>query len=595
MRKEFEATYTQYDEYKQWSQEPDPGKKQTLLGSLLNKIRAVASAMPRASTEQYVAFRQAYRLAILHDEFILADGVLKNLRRTGCCTESEYDALDQETWDKAIRSSDVEPLVSYLKIHSADGKKTTESEQAIIVERIVQSPEVESDYLRLEQWIATMVDIEALSPAAALDARGGVYLAAAKADHPSPDRYVALGDAMIEMVPEVLERESATSRQQADALLDAVSGCRRKVLADRRAASELKARAEALNESSKEMRDLISQYNRAAEASDAIAAGTGTAAQQKLLGLWLLQRGQYDKALPHLRQSGDASLVEIAVTPPEMANELLTLADAVEAESKKSKYSKRNELGMLGYALHLRELTLIKSDGTLDEEVRAKVEESVSGPVEKLELGRSPKGKWVKLTDVYAIETLRQIATSATAGRWNVLDDGTIVATESERSTLELPVNLPGSYGLRFVCRRTTGENANVNLPLGNRSVLFTLGAFSGRFSGLQMVDGKWANDPENVTSIKRSEFNLRRDVPVRVEIHVELLPATSQSSKQKKLTGGNDWTTISIWIEGRPIKRASAATERFSMDTNYQLSRDVLGLSAQAVVSYSSIELMRL
>ncbi len=595
LREEFESAYVQYDEYKQWQAEADPLRKRPLLDVLLERIRATASTMPRASAEQSVAYQAAYRLAVTHDALAVADVVLKSLRQSGCCTEQEYEALDQEVWDKAIRESGIDALPGFLKARGTDGRKLTDQEQSLIVERAVQSPQVESDYPLIEQAIGALLDIDALSPAAAAEARVRVFVAAAKGVQPVPERYLTLGETMIALVPEVLTREAEASFQQADDLMDAVNVCRRKVLADRRTTDELKERAETMNNDAKDMRDLISQSRRAAEARQAIEANTGTAAQRKLLGLWLLQRGQYDEALPHLQQSGDSALVDISASLPESANELLTLAEAIELESKKSKYSKRNESAFLGYALHLRQLALAKSDGTLDEDTRSIVERRVGGPVEELEWRRWPKGKWTKLLDIYTIETLREIAQTPQRGKWNVLSDGTIVATLREPSMLEIPVNLQGSYAIRFTCRRTAGDAVNVNLPLGDRSVLFTVGAFSDRYCGLQLVDGKWVNDPENGAAIKRSEFAMRRDVPVRVELHVELLPARVQSAKQKKLTGGNDWATISILLEGRLLRRVSAATSRFSMDTNYQLSHDVLGFSANAVVTYGNIELMRL
>ena len=455
--------------------------------------------------------------------------------------------------------------------------------------------QAESDYQELDRSITALANLDALSPDAVANARAEVYLAAAKSADASVGRLLDVAEKLIELVPEIVERKSEASIRQADDLLDAVNVCRRRILSDRRLTNELKERADQLTEEGKEMRELVAQFSRAAEARQAVEGGTGTPAQQKLLGLWLLQRGEYEKALPYIRKSSDSSLVEIAEEPPESASDLLTLADAVEAESKKAKYSKRSESALLDYALHLRQLALAKSDGTLDRTTRTQVARSVNGPAEQIEWRRTPKGKWVKLTDIYSLDTLRQLASSARAGQWKVLDNGTILTTQPERSMMELPVNIDSSYAVRFICRRTTGDSVNVNLPLGDRSVLLTLGAYVGRYSGLQLVDGKRVNSSENGAAIKRKEFTMPRGVPVRVEIHVQLLPAASQSSKQKKLTGGDDWTTISILLDGRVVRRVSAASSRFAMDPTFQLSQDVLGLSAHALVAYSNIELMRL
>ncbi len=595
LRAECRAVYRQYEEYGRWQRESDAEAKRELLGSLVSKVRAAGLEEPPQSAERYAALLEAYYLALENDDVSLAHDVLTVLREAGSCSETEWEQLDDRVVERAIDRQSIEAMLEFLVHGSGDARKLNESQQKAIVAKILSSPRIAGDYMALERAIGELVDSELLSSAIGLDARLELAMAATKVDQPGTDHFVRLGEQLVEYVPEIVERATDESRRQATAALDAVNTCRRKVAADRQVSSELKERAEGLSDSIKELRDLISQFSRAAEAEQAIAAGTATTTQHRLLGLWLLQRGEYDRSLPHLRASGDESLAAVASSPPETASDLLSLADSVEAESKKSKYSKRNESALLGYTLHLRQLALSRSDGTLDEDTRTMVERSVTGPATDWDWKRTPRGKWVKLTDIFPLETLREMASSSSPGRWSVLDDGTIVTGRLERAQLELPMDLPGSYGIRFICRRTTGENVNVNLPLGDRSVLFTLGAFASRFSGLQMVDGRFVNDAENGAAIKRSEFNLRRDVPAHVEIHVELLPVASQSSKQKKLTGSNDWTTITMMIDGRLVKRVSAATSRFAMDDNFRLSHDVLGLSANAVVAYGSIELVRL
>ncbi len=594
-REDFVNRYTQYEEFKHWNEESDPEKKQRQLATLVSKISSEAGSMKRASPEQFVAYDQAYRLAIAHDELLAAHGILRNMQLRGCLSESEYDQRDRAMWNEAIASAGLDALAGYLKRRSADGKRPNSEEQSRIVRRVAEAPEIEKNYRAVERIITTMHDCQALNDAAAMEAQVSVFLKASRVNQLTSDQLVELGEEMIGIIPDILKQASDAGIQHANSLIDAVAGCRRKVLADRPVPLALRARVEALNEGTKDLRDQITQFDRVAEARNAISLGAGTEAQQRLLGLWLLQQGQYEDALSCLRQSGDPALVELAAALPDTARGLSERASAIEAESKKTRYSQRYEAALLGYAQYVRQLALSKDDTTLDASLRAELEGELGGSSRQFDLRRFPKGKWSKLLDVIDLGKLREAAEKAASGQWNVLDDGTIVSMAAGPSQLVLPLAVDGSYAIRFVFRRSSGENVNVNLPLGDRSVLFTLGAFSGRYGGLQYIDGKSVSDAENTSSIERSEFYLRSNVPVPVELHVELSPASSQLTKQRKMTGSSDWTVIGILINGQPMRRVSAATSRFSMDSRYTLPPGALGLSANAIVAYSNIELMRL
>ena len=58
--------------------------------------------------------------------------------------------------------------------------------------------------------------------------------------------------------------------------------------------------------------------------------------------------------------------------------------------------------------------------------------------------------------------------------------------TDRSRPTAErhrgwsCPSVLEGNYGVRFVCRRISGNDVNVHLPLGETSVVLTLEARAG-------------------------------------------------------------------------------------------------------------------
>ena len=71
---------------------------------------------------------------------------------------------------------------------------------------------------------------------------------------------------------------------------------------------------------------------------------------------------------------------------------------------------------------------------------------------------------------------------------------------------------------MRFVCRRISGTDVNVHLPLGETSVVLTLGG-ANRFSGFQLVDGRDITDALNPTRIPRTDLPFDNGVPVAVEI----------------------------------------------------------------------------
>ena len=594
LRAAYVKVYTQYREFRLWSEETDPAKKQVALTALLGTMSNAASGMERASPEQFVAYDQAYRLAVDQNALKTAEGILQRLRAYRCISAEEQLKREQELWDRAVSAADFNSALDYFRSAGVADKKLSAEEQQILATRISESPEIQNDFPAVERNVELFESEQLLSPAVVQQLRATMLLSVAKDLPPAPDSQIALAEKMLDVVPGLLTLETDEALLSADSLVDAANGIRRKVQADRRNLASLRTELEELNASAKEMQDQVAQYRRVVEARQAIAAGQGTGAEHKLLGFWLLLQSKYDEALPYLRQSGDASLAAMAKPLPATASELSELADIIESESKKTKYLKQYELALLAYANHVRQLALSQNNTPMDAGAREHTE-AVSGNLAGQQAwARMPRGKWQKLIDIVTLDTLRENAAKPVEGSWSVQTDGTLVSTTPAPSRLALPIKPEGSYAFRCICNLTDGNGINFNVPLGDHSVLFSLVAYGGRYSGLQMIDGKTVDSPENVTAIDRTKLRFRRALATQVEIHVELLPVDTQSSKQRKITGGKDWARIGIMINGKSIGDVSAASERFSVPRNYALPQGAIGFSASSAATYGSIEFMR-
>ncbi len=599
LRDEYVKIYTQYDEFRAWSKEADAGKKQRALSRLLNKMSNEAASMKRSSPEQYVAYDQAYRMASEHDELSTADAILGRLRSYLCISEEELNKRQQELWDRAVATAEFDAALTFFRTHTSTARKLTAAEQQTLGKRISESPTVREDYQSLIRIVGTFESTGLLSAAAANQIRAEILLKVYKNAQFDAVGLTGLAEQMLKVAAELLALETDAGLVNADSLVDAANGCRRKILNDRRSPTALRPRVEKLNAKAKELQDQVTQFRRVVAARAAIASNHGTVAQQKIVGLWLLAHSQFAEALPHLRAAGDPTLAAIARPLPDTKQELVALADAIERESKKTKYSRRYEEALLAYADYVRQLAAARKDDlpkkTTKDAVSDDAKMSPEAALNESAWARLPKGNWHNLLDIVTFDELHQAVDKALEGKWTVHANGTIESTEpTTLSRLELPLKIEGSYAIRCVCQQNEGECININLPLGDRSILFTLGAFNGRFSGLAMIDGLNVDNSKNVTSLDIKKFRLQPRVPVQLEVHVELLPAAKQSPKLRKMTGGADWTRIAVMLNGNAIGGLSAATSRFSAPSGFALSAGAIGFSTNAAASYRGIRLMR-
>jgi hypothetical protein len=211
-------------------------------------------------------------------------------------------------------------------------------------------------------------------------------------------------------------------------------------------------------------------------------------------------------------------------------------------------------------------------------------DQNASSPWERLS-----QGEWCHLTDILSMRELEASAKAAPRS-WTIQQDGTLVSDQAGYMRLTLPLKPTGSYAIRYVCRADRMGDINVNLPIGQHSTLFTLG---GR-CGIQMIGGKQLSDPGSVGLLDPGRYRLQPHVPVRVEIHVDLLPVESQTVEQRKMTNGQDWARISVQINGAAAITVPAATASFSVFQAYAITPDHLGFSASTPCACGEIQLYR-
>ncbi len=109
-------------------------------------------------------------------------------------------------------------------------------------------------------------------------------------------------------------------------------------------------------------------------------------------------------------------------------------------------------------------------------------------------------------TDVLGppIDLLSEIDTrrDTLKGNWAMEGDALVTQGES-RSVLQVPLDPPEQYQLRFTVHRFRGARGlNVAIVVGGRPVMLVVDAFKGSSSGITLIDGK--NEQSNVTLYRK-------------------------------------------------------------------------------------------
>lgn len=357
LREDYVAEYTDYVEYHRWNQEENKTQKKKALAELLSGMLSEAAKMERGSERQYVAYEEMYRLAVDQMALVKAYAILEQLTTCDCIGEQERQRRGRELWDRAVAQADLETTLAFFDQAETVEKQLNDEQMRALGRRISQSIDPAENYRAWEKTISAFQDRELISDAIADQVRARLLLGkAGRASRLQPVPLVGLGERMIKLVPELLEEETSEALETARELIDAAEQCQRAIMRNRRAALSLRRRLRGLDEAIEARRTLIDRHRRILDAKQSIAAGRGTSTDHRLWGLWLLQKSQYEEALPFLRKSGDPSLAAIAEPVPESDRERSDLVSAIESEAKKTKYPKPQQSALKAYAKYVQRL-----------------------------------------------------------------------------------------------------------------------------------------------------------------------------------------------------------------------------------------------
>lgn len=597
---EFRKEYKTWKEYTAWDAEKDPEKKRELGRLWLARMESVGSRMTAKSVKQWVAYDELIRHAVAEEEFVHAHTALTGTVGADLFTGSDRKEREDLIWNGALKATRIDDLLDFLRVSRSGGRKLSEQEQATVVARLTDAPQVATDFGTLGDQVRELQQTELLSAETACQALVTIYVKAAQSAPETTTRLALdLSERMLALAPAVFESDLPDVGARVNELILALNLVRRKSFKDVGADDAAKGRLEKVEEGLKKLREWESQSANVRNARKAIADGQGSPADQKLVGFWLLQMGRYPESLPFLAASEDAGLAAIAAPLPPTAKELAARADAVEQESKKRGYSRRHEEALQDLARYVRETAIKTKDDSLQPAERDALQKRLSATEnERRELNnrRFPKGEWRDLTELISAEELRERVSQVGGGKWKLREDGAILTGGTAPARIDLPVVLEGSYSVRFACLRSATGDIVVHLPVGDGSVVFVLGA-PARNSGLQLIDGKKVDDAANPSRIPRAELSVAPAKPVGIEVHVEIERVDTQSPKRRKQTEGKDWATISVKALGdkTPAMRSvSLAASAFSPPKVGDAALVSVGITAPPDATLLSIQLMR-
>lgn len=365
LRGDFRQKYEQFEEYQKWTV-ADAANKSELLRILLARLETEAGTLPSQSPEQWAACDEMLQLALAGQEFVLAHNLLRGNVGHVLFSDTERQTWEDRIWAAALQSKRADALADYLKLRHAAGDAPTAEEQEVIVEQLAAAVAAGSAYAEVVARVEDLEQAAVLGQDVATRARVEVYLRAAAGEFTTPLQALDLCEQMLKTVPLVFVSGLPDALQRVDRLADAVGTVRRnRALRDEGLDADARTRLLRLNEGVKLVRECASQFTRVRTAQDTIANKQGTPADHRFVAFWLLQLGQFSAALPYLRAADDEGLARIARPLPETARELAQLADEVDAEAKRSKFSRRQEESLRAYARHLRQSALNKNDLSL--------------------------------------------------------------------------------------------------------------------------------------------------------------------------------------------------------------------------------------
>jgi len=277
-----------------------------------------------------------------------------------------------------------------------------------------------------------------------------------------------------------------------------------------------------------------------------------TAAREKLVRLYLVDRDDPAEAARHLQGVKDKSLrkyVPAVAKGVEAAPELACmelgewyrgLGEVAAPGAQAAMFARAKAYYERFLSLHTPD-DLHRTQATLAlKEIQAALEKS-GGPPPK-----SARGRWIDLLP------LADPAKDGVKGNWKRQDSALAIISRTPYGRIMMPVAPEGSYELQVKFIRTSGgECVAVILPVGSARVVLMLSGWHGAASGLDTINGKRAEGNETTvrpgTLVNGREYALHITVVAKgdqAEIAVRLdgKPYTAWRGPQSALSVYSDW-----------------------------------------------------
>ncbi|MGQ9771231.1 MAG: hypothetical protein ACUVQG_11815 [Thermogutta sp.] len=292
-----------------------------------------------------------------------------------------------------------------------------------------------------------------------------------------------------------------------------------------------------------------------------VAATPEDGAAHRALGRWLcLGADDWESGLVHLSACDDSNLAELAQAEQTMDRDkpasLVAVADRWWQYAAKADLSERTFFR--AHALRLYERALLPSPEPLSVLEKNRIAKLMSQPESRsassfpnqiaaaLRGGPSLVGKWIDLSPLVRVEMAPR------RGEEIRIERGGLIL--GQRSGIFMPFRTSGDYDLKVAVTRLEGDDGfGVIIPVNVRECVIFVDGYNRRYNGIQLIDGKWGNDPANPsrrTAIKlRNAVNLMLEVSVRVreplaaiEASLNGVPITAYQGRITSLTLEPHW-----------------------------------------------------
>lgn len=277
-----------------------------------------------------------------------------------------------------------------------------------------------------------------------------------------------------------------------------------------------------------EVQRVIQEHGRFLAALETLQANSDDADAATVAGLWLcVKRGDWEQGLPHLAKGADAAVKTVAEqdlrSAPAGPEEQVALGDQWWDLAQSAKGSLRDAwLMRAGHWYRLAEADA--SSAVLKDKIgqRLAVTDKIRPPTGAKPLGQRKPGEPLRPNEW--IDVLSWIAPErdGNEGAWTRVQEGVRAVTAgSQRARLTAPVAVQGDYDLQVEFTAAKGPScpAVVILPVGDRACLLVLFGWSGKISGLELIDGQAADRNLTITSVDFAEATRYRvAVSVRLE-----------------------------------------------------------------------------